>query len=642
VDRDVDRARQLAREYGVPTVLGDVRELDPKGVDAAVVATPPSHHAPCCIDLAQRGLHVFVEKPMAITTEAAAAMVDAAEKAGVALAVGLFRRLLPRTRLLRALLESGATGRPLGFDVEQGGVGRGGSATLALMRKDLAGGGVLIDLGSHVLDQLLYVFGGEVELREYYDDARGGIEAECEARLCFYHRGQPVAGRVALSSVRNLRNTVRIECERAVLEVPITERYHVSILPRGLGLEDPLRGGPRAYSLQAGWTDESETAWYEAFRAEIDDWLGAIWTGARPQLSGESVLPCVRLIEQCYEQRQPLEEPWIEEGLHRGSSAAVNGESRCPGANTASGAHPAVAKARSPGRVLITGASGFIGCRTAEILCLRDGWQVRALVHNPGSAARLARLPVEMIQGDLRSKADVDRAVADCDAVVHCAIGTAYGQRRQIFAVTVDGTRHLVEAALAAGVRRFVHLSTIAVHGNDVRGIIEESTPVQPERGNEYSESKTEAERIVSRGVARGLPVVILRPGCVYGPHGTTFITRPVTHLAQGRLVLAGSADTPSNTVYVDNVVEAIVRALEAPKEVANGQAFPINEGDDLTWGEFYGYFARAMGVEGPVVLAADAAGQRPGRGFRPLRWLGSWRRGLLEIAKSAELKALA
>ena len=113
--------------------------------------------------------------------------------------------------------------------------------------------------------------------------------------------------------------------------------------------------------------------------------------------------------------------------------------------------------------MLLTGATGFIGCRVAEILALRDGWQVRAVIHNPANASRLARLPVELIQGDLQDESSLREFVAGCDAVVHCAVGTAWGQRQEIFKVTVDGTRKLAEAALAAGVKRFVHLSTISV-----------------------------------------------------------------------------------------------------------------------------------------------------------------------------------
>src|SRR5262249_21421612 len=124
-------------------------------------------------------------------------------------------------------------------------------------------------------------------------------------------------------------------------------------------------------------------------------------------------------------------------------------------------------------------------------------WQVRALVHNPANASRLARLPVEMVQADLGAEQEVQRLVEGCDAVVHCAIGTTWGDRRKIFAVNVEGTRTLARVARVEGVRRFVHLSTIAVHDPDMSGTIDEATPVRPMKGSDYGESKAEAERVV-------------------------------------------------------------------------------------------------------------------------------------------------
>src|SRR5262249_17851801 len=150
-------------------------------------------------------------------------------------------------------------------------------------------------------------------------------------------------------------------------------------------LTDTTTGNDRPLKVQASWGDEPETLGYEAYRAEIDDWLTAIRTGGTPQLSVESAARVVSLIETCYQNAKPIAEPWIEEGLTPTRPAAV--------ATTPS----------RPRKVLVTGASGFIGCRLTEILQLGLGWDVRALIHSPTSASRLARLPVEMVQGDLKS-----------------------------------------------------------------------------------------------------------------------------------------------------------------------------------------------------------------------------------------------
>jgi predicted dehydrogenase/nucleoside-diphosphate-sugar epimerase len=618
VDPDTGRARELATAYGIERVSSDAGELTSETVDAAVVATPPFHHARCCLDLAGKGIHVLVEKPMALTGADARAMAEAARRGGVILTVGQFRRLAPAVRLLRAAIDRGVLGRPIGFDAEEGDTYTWGLATLSNLRKDQGGGGVLIDIGSHVLDLILYLFPGEWEVLGYRDNALGGVETDCDLRLRLSGAAGQVTGRVELSRTRRLRSTLRVECERGTLELRTGERYKLAVIPRGVSLDDPDRDEPRPYHLQASWADEPEAIGYEAYRAEIDDWLDAIRTGKEARLSAESTVRTVELIEACYRRPAPLREPWVSEGLPAPTQKL-----------------PAAAEA--PRRVLVTGASGFIGGRVAEVLHFAHGWQVRGLVHNPSSAARLARLPVEMVQGDLKSPADMARAVAGCDAVVHCAIGTAYGQRKEIFAVTVGGTRNLADAARAAGVKRFVHLSSIAVHGNDVSGVIDEATPIRPPKGDDYSESKAATEEVIRSAARAGLPALMLRPGNVYGPFSKTFIVRPIQYLARNALVLAGSADSPSNTVYVDNLVRAVVCGLEAPAEVCDGRAFTIGDGDDWTWGQFYEYFAKAFSRE---LRTAPKEALPPAR-WRPFGWVRSWARGTADLLTSPESRAL-
>jgi predicted dehydrogenase/nucleoside-diphosphate-sugar epimerase len=622
VDRDVNRARELAAAYRVPAVLADLADLTRDLADAAIVCTPPFHHAPAALDLARRGFHVLVEKPMATRYEDAEAMVAAAEEAGVTLAVSVFRRLFPATRLLRALIDAELLGAPLSFDAEDGEVYAWPTATLGNMRRDLAGGGVLIDFGSHTLDRLLALFDGPGEVLDYRDNNRGGgVESDCEVRLRLAYKGRPIDGRVELSRTRLLRNSYRVRCERGTLELPSGERCRVRVIPDGVEAVDPLTGQPRAYEIHAGWAGQAEQHPFEGFRIQLDDWLGAIRTGRPARLDGASVLPSVKLITDCYARPAGrLREPWVDEGLT-----------------------PAVHVGSGPAKkVLITGATGFIGGRLAEVLALRDGWQVRALVHNPGRASRLARLPVEMVVGDLRSEQDAARLTEGCDAVVHGAIGTVWGDRQNNFDVTVGGTRRLTAAALASRVQRFVHLSTFAVHDLMAGGVIDETTLPNPPRGNDYAESKAEADRVVEAAVRAGLCAVTLRLANVYGPFSQIFTTRPVQHLAQGRLVLVGpAAETPSSTVYVDNVIAAIVRALECPEAVARGQLYTISEGDDLTWAEFYGYFAQALGV--PLRTISDEAFARKQGGGQPglLRRALTPFRGVKEVVTSQEMWAL-
>src|SRR5206468_11048186 len=171
VDRGIGRARELAQAYGIARVESDVSAITRTSADGIILATPPAHHAPATIALTRLGFHVFVEKPMAIRSDDAAAMVESARAGNVGLAVGLYRRLLPVSRLLRGMLEQGLFGRPLSVDIEEGGEYSWQPATLSVLTREGGGGGVLIDIGTHLIDQLLFVVPGPTRLVRYADNA---------------------------------------------------------------------------------------------------------------------------------------------------------------------------------------------------------------------------------------------------------------------------------------------------------------------------------------------------------------------------------------------------------------------------------------------------------------------------------------
>jgi nucleoside-diphosphate-sugar epimerase len=164
----------------------------------------------------------------------------------------------------------------------------------------------------------------------------------------------------------------------------------------------------------------------------------------------------------------------------------------------------------------------------------------------------------------------------------------------------VEGTRRLAEASLAAGVKRFVHFSTISVYGDDgtLTGTIDESAPMRPVRGSDYGETKAAAERIIQGVAARGLNACIFRPARVFGPFSRIFVINPLTAIAAGTFHWLGSPDVPCDMVYVDNLVAAVRQALEAPDEQIRGEAFNIGDGDTMSWREFYQYLAERLDLD--------------------------------------------
>jgi nucleoside-diphosphate-sugar epimerase len=253
-------------------------------------------------------------------------------------------------------------------------------------------------------------------------------------------------------------------------------------------------------------------------------------------------------------------------------------------------------------RALITGATGFIGGRLAERL-VAEGVAVRALVRGYGSAVRLARLPVEIAKGDATDRVALAAAVRDCDMVFHCAYGTSGSQRHRAW-VNIEGTRRLIEAA--AGAQRIVHLSTLMVYGRTGDGDLDESAP-RRRFGNPYSDSKLVAERIALDAARAGrAAVTVLQPTAVYGPWGGVWTAGVLHALRQGRQILVDGGEGLANAIYVDDLVDAMVRA--ATRDEAVGEAFLISDGVAVPWRVLYGHFAAMLGGGRTVVMTAAEA----------------------------------
>ena len=170
----------------------------------------------------------------------------------------------------------------------------------------------------------------------------------------------------------------------------------------------------------------------------------------------------------------------------------------------------------------------------------------------------------------------VREAVQGVDSILHCAVGNA--------AVTVEGTRNLLAAALAAGVRRVVHFSTVDVYGR-AGGVVDEEQALL-ETGREYGDSKIEAEKVCLEFVEKGLEVTILRPTIVYGPFSDLWTVEPALRLGMRNWLLPVEAcQGTCNLVYVDDLVRASVLALDAPGVV--GRAYNVNGPDRPTWHQY-------------------------------------------------------
>jgi len=258
--------------------------------------------------------------------------------------------------------------------------------------------------------------------------------------------------------------------------------------------------------------------------------------------------------------------------------------------------------------VLVTGGTGFIGCRLVERLVLQHGVRVRVLVRDFARAVRVATFPVELVPGSVLDPAALAAASTGCDTVFHCAYGTA-GSQSERARTNRDGTRNVLEAALARRVRRVVCLSTLMVYGHTPDGDLDETAP-RRRYGDTYSDSKYDAE-LLALGLARerGAPVVLLQPTAVYGPYGGVWTELPLRQLASGKVILVGGGDGIANAVYIDDLVSAML--LAAVRGGIEGEAFLVSGAQSESWREFYGRFERMLGDEVRTIAMSEAEALR-------------------------------
>lgn len=297
VDADATRAQRLAEGAQGALVMTELEGIA-EHADAAIVAAPHHLHAELTCALLDEGVAVLVEKPMALDVVSCDRMIASAERSDVTLGVGLVRRWYDASRWVKACLDAGDLGRVVSVDAREGAVFNWQVVSDATFRRE-TGGGVLADIGAHVLDLLLWWLGDAQEVA-YRDDAMGGVEAECEIDLVF---DGGATGTVELSRTRTLRNTIVISCERGTLTV-------------GPGFDPEIRiqhaDRSRELSAHAHAPQAAPAARLEAlFDAQLRDFAEAVRMRRSPFVSGAEGRRSIVLLEACRRVREPLELPWL-------------------------------------------------------------------------------------------------------------------------------------------------------------------------------------------------------------------------------------------------------------------------------------------------------------------------------------------
>lgn len=231
-------------------------------------------------------------------------------------------------------------------------------------------------------------------------------------------------------------------------------------------------------------------------------------------------------------------------------------------------------------KCLITGAAGFIGSALTERL-IREGHEVIGLIHR--TKPRFIDENVEYFQVDITDKKSIKPAFKDIDVVFHCAAKVKdYGPKKLFYKINLEGTKNLAEVSEEYGVKKFIFLSHLRYESEEYKG--------------HYSKTKALAERYLNEKYKKdGFPVVIIRPGNVYGPGATIAVLRVLDTIKRNRIALIDGGSGIFLHTYIDNLLDALIAAMIEPKAV--GETIDITDGDNsTTWGEYLNSLARIAG----------------------------------------------
>jgi nucleoside-diphosphate-sugar epimerase len=256
--------------------------------------------------------------------------------------------------------------------------------------------------------------------------------------------------------------------------------------------------------------------------------------------------------------------------------------------------------ASPPDRVYITGALGFIGRTLAERYRVL-GAEVRGVDVRADAAAGVSA-------DDVSTPGAWQREMEGCDLVIHTAALVSNAVTADAsWRLNVLGTRHALDGAAAAGVRRFVHISSVRAFSDlGFPDGVDEHHPVRTD-GNPYVDTKVASEQVVLQAHAAGdVPVTVLRPGDVYGPGSRPWTVLPVEAIQAGRFLLPAMGRGIFSPVYVENLVDGVVAAAASP--VGAGQVFTLSDGAPVSCREFFGHYYRMLDRRGPICLPTAAA----------------------------------
>ncbi len=588
-DVDDERASAVAERHRT-TAYPSLAALVEAGADVIHVLTPPAAHVPVALAALERGCHVLVEKPLAEDEAEGRKVAELAKQRGLVASVNHSLLYDPQVRRALEIVRSGELGDVVSVDILRGSSYppyEGGP----LPPWYRSAGYPFRDLGIHCM-YLLQELLGPIEDVDARWRSLGG-----DPNLAFDEWRALVRCRRGLGqfqltwNVRPMQSQLIIHGTRGVLRVDLFAMFH----------------GRRSATPLPGPAERLVNALTDSLQPLVDVPLG-VWKFARGEIRAfqglrDLVADFYRRLDLALPPPVALDDaialiPFVERVAREAEAEHAATLARFP----LSRSIPFV----------VTGASGALGSAVVRRL-VSEGKRVRAFVR------RVPAPPVPGVEycfGDLGDPEAVDRAVAGAEIVVHAGAATKGGWSEHVGA-TVRGTRNVIAACKKHRTRQLVHISSMSVlHWAGVSGAraVAEDAPLEPrpeERGA-YTRAKLEAERSVAAAAVSGLPCVILRPGQIFGG-GIPLVTGAVARRAGGRWLVLGDGRLELPLVYIDDVVDAIMAAIE--KRLTHGEIIQVVDDTKLNQTEVLEMVGKGdlvLRVPRPLVFALGKLSEVP------------------------------
>jgi predicted dehydrogenase/nucleoside-diphosphate-sugar epimerase len=576
-DRDLFAAEKLkelapnARTYADVAVM--LAEAKP---DVVHIMTPPRTHAPIAKQVMDAGANALVEKPMALTQAEADEMIEAAERSGVKLCATHNYLFKPSVSRALELVKEGAVGDVLYVNSYYGLSGEGGQYSGGGGRDHWASalpGGVFTNFLPHLIYIQLALLTGDVSVQGVVVRQE---EDKLASELTVLLQGDNASGVMAFSTriqpyakfveVYGSEGIVRADLVRELTTIHRKQRLPRMLSKASYSMEESLQ-------LALGTTLVTAKVALGSMKnmPELKIMIQAFYDSIRMNMPspvpGEQGREVARIMEDIWSKNELLANPVIPDPTKNLKTEPVSRVEQ----------QLAETEGWAGKKVMVTGATGFLGYQLVAALA-RTGADVTALVRNPGTVSEGLKKQAKLVGGDLRTPEAVAQAVAGAEIVFHCAaITTNSTQWSEHEDVNIKGTEAIFKAAVDAGVRRIVHVSSVAVYGMDAskngRLMREQDRLMEAEDPwAYYVRSKLEAEDVALQ-YADKLDVTIVRLGILYGPGGGRAPGRGLIQVGPLRFMV-GTGGNHLPYTYIDNAVDAVLLAGTVPE--ASGQTYNI------------------------------------------------------------------